>query len=213
VPKRIPAHWINNRWSQNWTSLIEAANLDERFKDKSPEWIIKTAEQFYTGLGFPKLPETFWARSDLYPVKPGEARKKNTHASCWHVDLEKDIRSLMSVEANSEWFTTAHHELGHGYYFISYTRPEVPPLLRIGANPAFHEGMGELIALASGQVPYLKSLGVLPSDFQFRAVYLLEFGDDDALGSRRLREEPRPGPMEPALVALRARSTGRGTSD
>jgi peptidyl-dipeptidase A len=180
VPKRIPAHWINNRWSQNWTSLIRAADLDERFKDKSPEWIVKTAEQFYTGLGFPKLPQTFWTRSDLYPVKPGEARKKNTHASCWHVDLEQDIRSLMSVEPNSEWFTTAHHELGHAYYFISYTRPEVPPLLRIGANPAFHEGMGELIALASGQVPYLKSLGVLPQDFQAdQTAFLL----NDALAS------------------------------
>ena len=32
---------------------------------------------------------------------------------------------------------------------------------RVGANPAFHEGMGELIALASSQVPYLKSAGVL----------------------------------------------------
>ncbi len=166
VPKRIPAHWLNNRWSQNWTGLIKAADLDDRFKDKSPEWIVKTAEQFYTGLGFPQLPPTFWTRSDLYPLKPGETRKKNTHASCWHVDLNTDVRSLMSVEANSQWFETAHHELGHGYYFISYTRPEVPPLLRIGANPAFHEGMGELIALASGQVPYLKSLGVLPADFQ-----------------------------------------------
>jgi peptidyl-dipeptidase A len=49
---------------------------------------------------------------------------------------------------------------------MSYTRPEVPPLLRIGANPAFHEGMGELIALAANQVPYLKSAGVLPADFK-----------------------------------------------
>ena len=88
-------------------------------------------------------------------MKPGETRKKNTHASCWHLDLENDIRSLLSIEPNDYWFKTAHHELGHGYYFMSYTRPEVPPLLRIGANPAFHEGMGELIALAvePGAVP------------------------------------------------------------
>ena len=66
---------------------------------------MKTAEEFYTGIGFPKLPQTFWTASDLYPVKPGEPRKKNTHASCWHVDLETDIRSLMSVEPNSEWFS------------------------------------------------------------------------------------------------------------
>jgi peptidyl-dipeptidase A len=155
VPKLIPAHWINNRWGQEWSGIVEAAKLESYFTNKAPEWVTKTAEEFYTGLGFPKLPQTFWSASDLYPVKPGEARKKNTHASCWHVDLDKDIRSLMSVEANQWWFMTAHHELGHGYYFVSYTRPEVPPLLRIGANPAFHEGMGELISLAAGQVPYL----------------------------------------------------------
>jgi peptidyl-dipeptidase A len=39
-------------------------------------------------------------------------------------------------------------------------------LLRDGANPAFHEAMGELIALASGQVPYLKQLGILRPDEQ-----------------------------------------------
>ncbi|MFO1499660.1 MAG: M2 family metallopeptidase [Verrucomicrobiota bacterium] len=166
VPNRIPAHWLNNRWSQNWTGLIEAANLDERFQGKSAEWIVKTAERFYTSLGFASLPESFWTRSDLYPVKPGESRKKNTHASCWHVDLERDIRSLMSVEPNEQWFTTSHHELGHGYYFMTYTRPEVPPLLRLGANPAFHEGMGELIAMAAIQVPYLKALQILPADLQ-----------------------------------------------
>lgn len=166
VPKLIPAHWINNRWGQEWSGIVEAAKLENYFTNHPPEWVTKTAEDFYTGLGFPKLPATFWTASDLFPVKPGEKRKKNTHASCWHVDLENDIRSLMSVEANQWWFTTAHHELGHGYYFVSYTRPEVPPLLRIGANPAFHEGMGELISLAAGQVPYLQSAGILPKDFQ-----------------------------------------------
>ena len=180
VPKRIPAHWINNRWAQNWTGIIEAADLDRYFKDKTPEWIVKVSEQFYTGLGFSKLPDTFWTKSDLYPVKPGESRKKNTHASCWHVDLQDDIRSLMSVEANSQWFETSHHELGHAYYFMSYTRQEVPPVLRIGANPAFHEAMGELIALASGQVPYLKSLNILPADFKADET---AFQLNDALGN------------------------------
>jgi peptidyl-dipeptidase A len=113
-------------------------------------------------------------------VKEGDPRKKNTHASCWHLDLESDIRSLMSVEANQRWFETTHHELGHGYYFISYTRPEVPPLLRIGANPAFHEGMGELISLASGQVPYLQGLGILPRDHKADPIAFLL---NDALGS------------------------------
>jgi peptidyl-dipeptidase A len=69
----------------------------------------------------------------------------------------------MSVEPNAWWWTTAHHELGHGYYFMSYTRPGVPPLLRDGANPAFHEGIGELIGLASVQTPYLQHLKLMPA--------------------------------------------------
>jgi peptidyl-dipeptidase A len=166
VPNRIPAHWLNNRWSQNWVGLVEGANFDDRLKDKSPEWIMKTAEKFYTGIGFPSLPESFWKLSDLYPLPPNATRKKNTHGSCWHVDLDRDIRSLMSVEPNWQWFETAHHELGHAYYFMSYSRPEVPPLLRLGANTGFHEGMGELISMACGQAPYLKTVGVLPQDYQ-----------------------------------------------
>ena len=166
VPNLIPAHWIANRWSQQWDGLADGADLTQYFRDRTPEFIIKSAERFYTGLGFHPLPASFWTKSDLYPVAAGSLRKKNTHASCWHVDLEEDIRSLQSIESNPYWFFTAHHELGHGYYFMSYTRPEVPPLLRTGANPAFHEGFGELIALASSQAPYLKSLGILPADYK-----------------------------------------------
>lgn len=173
VPKAIPAHWINNRWSQNWTGFVNAVDFDPFFKDWQPERIVKTAEAFYTGLGFEPLPASFWAKSDLYPVKPGEARKKNSHASCWHLDLDHDIRSLMSVEANAQWFETTHHELGHGYYFMSYTNPNVPPLLRDSANPSFHEGVGELIALATRQIPYLKSAGVLPKDYKVDEMQVL----------------------------------------
>jgi len=175
VPKKIPAHWISNRWAQEWPGLVEAANIDKYFEGRKPEWIIKTAEQFYTGLGFSPLPQSFWEKSDLYPVPPDSKRKKNTHASCWHIDLENDIRSLQSIEPNSRWFFTAHHELGHGYYFKAYTRPEVPYLLRLGAAPGFHEGAGELISLASSQVPYLQSRGVLPHEFNAnKTAFLLE---------------------------------------
>ena len=65
----------------------------------SPENIVKSAESFYVSLGFAKLPPSFWKKSDLYPVPPGVARKKNAHASAWHIDHGHDVRSLMSVQA------------------------------------------------------------------------------------------------------------------
>ena len=162
APKLIPAHWLGNRWAQAWPGLIDEANIDGLFKGASAESIVKSAENFYVSLGFPRLPPSFWQKSDLYPVPPGLARKKNAHASAWHIDYDQDVRSLMSVEPNEQWFETAHHELGHIYYFLSYARPEVPFLLREGANRAFHEAVGDLAALASEETPYLEKVGVMP---------------------------------------------------
>jgi peptidyl-dipeptidase A len=162
-PETLPAHWLPNRWAQNWPGLVESVDLDDLFRGLTAAQVVERAEAFYVSMGFPKLPPGFWEKSDLYPVEKGSPRKKNTHASAWHMDLAQDVRSLMSVEPNARWFGTAHHELGHIYYSISYTRPEVPLLLRGGANRAFHEGIGELISIAAGQAPYLRQVGVLPA--------------------------------------------------
>ena len=163
APERIPADWIGNRWAHDWPGMVESANLDDLFRDKKPQWIVEQAERFYTSLGMPPLSKAFWEKSDLYPVPPDSKRKKDTHASAWHIDRDKDVRSLMSVEANHRWFVTAHHELGHVYYFMAYSRPGVPFPLREGANRAFHEAVGDLIAIAAGQVPYLRQAGLLPA--------------------------------------------------
>jgi peptidyl-dipeptidase A len=161
VPKLIPAHWIGNRWAQSWPGLVEGTTLDPLFTGKSREFIVRSAEDFYVSLGFPRLPESFWRKSDLYPVDKSSPRKKNAHASAWHIDGERDVRSLMSVEPNEQWFGTAHHELGHIYYYLSYSTPQVPYVLRTGANRAFHEAVGELARLASEQTPYLRKIGLL----------------------------------------------------
>lgn len=163
IPKLIPAHWINNRWSQEWDGMVDGAvDLDPLFKDKKPEWIVQTAERFYTSMGFPALSKSFWEKSDLYALPADSKRHKNAHASAWHIDLDQDVRSLMSVTADSQWFFTAHHELGHIYYFLSYSRPEVPPILRQGLCRAMHEAVGDLASIAAKQPTYLQAVGVLP---------------------------------------------------
>ena len=182
APKRIPAHWIGNRWAQAWPGLTEAVDLDALFKEKSPEWIVEQAERFYTSLGMPELPPSFWEKSDLYQLPPDATRKKNTHASAWHMDLDQDVRSLMSVEPNFRWFETTHHELGHIYYYLAYARPEVPVTLREGANRAFHEAVGDLIGIAARQPAYLREIGVLDPNAQIDEVqWLLDEALDQAV--------------------------------
>lgn len=163
VPDLIPAHWLPDRWAQDWSGLVsvEGLDLDAALKAKGPEWLVKQAERFYVSLGFDPLPETFYARSSLYPVAKEAGYKKNTHASAWHMDLDHDVRSLMSVEPDTRWYETTHHELGHIYYYMSYTNPNVPPLLRQGANRAFHEGVGSLLGMASMQKPFLEGVGLI----------------------------------------------------
>lgn len=163
VPDYLPAHWLPNRWGQDWSSAItvKGLNLDSVLGQKTPEWIVKEGEKLYVSLGFPELPQIFWQRSSLYPYPPDSIVKKNNHASAWHMDLDKDVRSLMSVEPNAEWFETANHELGHIYYYLSYSNPSVPMLLREGANRAYHEAIGSMMGLAAMQKPYLAGRGLI----------------------------------------------------
>ena len=162
VPDLIPAHWLPNRWGQDWAALVsvEGFDLNAALEQKSAEWLVKQAERFYVSLGYPQLPQVFWEKSSLYPLPEGAAYKKNNHASAWHLDLDSDIRSLMSVEPNSDWYETVHHELGHIYYYMAYTNENVPPLLREGANRGYHEAVGSLMGLAATQKPFIQSIGL-----------------------------------------------------
>jgi peptidyl-dipeptidase A len=168
VPDMLPAHWLPNRWGQDWSSAVDVQglNLDSVLKQKSADWIVKNAEGLYVSLGFPALPPVFWAGSSLYPYPADSAVKKNNHASAWHMDLNKEVRSLMSVEPNAEWWETANHELGHIYYYMSYSNDSVPPLLRQGANRAYHEAVGTMMGLAAMQKPYLVGRGLIGAGVQ-----------------------------------------------
>lgn len=173
VPKLIPAHWLGNRWGQEWPGLVDSIDLDPLFVGKSSEWIVQRAVQYGESLGLPQVPPGFWTKSDLYELPAGSKRRKNTHASAWHINLETDVRSLMNVHPDAYWFNTAHHELGHIFYFLAYSRPEVPFVLRDGASPAMHEAMAETLATAPAQLPYLRQLGLVKPGQKFDEIQWL----------------------------------------
>jgi peptidyl-dipeptidase A len=168
VPEMLPAHWLPDRWGQEWSSLVsvKGIDLDERLGEYDAQWLMEQAEDFFVSLGYPELPETFWERSSLYPLPSDAPFKKNNHASAWHMDLDHDVRSLMSVEADENWWMTVHHELGHIYYYLAYTNPDVPPLLREGANRGFHEAIGYLLGLASMQKAFLQGRGLVEENVE-----------------------------------------------
>lgn len=175
VPDMLPAQWLPNRWGQDWSPAVtvKGLNLDSVLKPKGAEWIAKNAEALYVSLGFPQLPQTFWTYSSLYPYPADSNVKKNNHASAWHIDLNQKVRSLMSIEPNSEWWETTNHELGHIYYYLSYSNDSVPPLLRQGANRAYHEAVGSMMGMAAMQKPYLIGRGLVGANVQTDSVQSL----------------------------------------
>ena len=162
----LPAHLLGNIWAQDWSNVLSLVSsgststgydLTEILKRRrvSPTEMVRIGERFYTSLGFAPLPDTFWARS-LF-TKPAD-RDVVCHASAWDVDTVDDIRIKMCIDPTEEDFTTIHHELGHNFYQRAYKAQ--PFLFRDSANQAFHEAIGDTIAL-SVTPEYLVRIGLL----------------------------------------------------
>ena len=150
----IPAHLLGNIWAQDWSNvypLVAPANADPGYsltdilkaRNIPPLEMVRIGERFYTSLGFPALPPTFWDRSMF--VKPQD-RDVVCHASAWDVDLVEDLRIKMCIHQTAEDFTTIHHELGHNFYQRAYDKQ--PVIFRDSANDGFHEAIGDTIALS-----------------------------------------------------------------
>jgi peptidyl-dipeptidase A len=136
---------------------VELAELSHKADAVQAEKMTRTAEDFYTSLGFPKLPESFWQKSLL---KQPRDRDVVCHASAWDMNLKGDVRIKQCIEPEEEQLTTIHHELGHVYYYLSYN--QLPPLFQTGAHNGFHEAIGDTIAL-SLTPGHLAKIGLVPA--------------------------------------------------
>lgn len=54
---------------------------------------------------------------------------------------------------------TVHHEMGHVQYFLQYK--DQPVSFRDGANPGFHEAIGDVLALSVSTPKHLHAIGLL----------------------------------------------------
>ncbi|MBP7338177.1 M2 family metallopeptidase, partial [Niveispirillum sp.] len=167
--KPIPAHLLGNMWAQEWGNIYDivapkqaATNVDVTAlltkAGYDPIKMTKSAEGFFTDLGFEPLPQTFWERSQI--TRPRD-REVVCHASAWDIDDKDDIRIKMCMRVNGDDFQTVHHELGHNFYQRAYKAQST--LFRNGANDGFHEAIGDFIAL-SVTPGYLVKLGLLDKE-------------------------------------------------
>jgi peptidyl-dipeptidase A len=161
----IPSHLTGNMWAQAWGYLFKELQpykgvapidvtpvLAKKYDSKK---MVRVAEAFYTSLGMPPLPATFWERSQFDKPKNKDVV---CHASAWDVTFSNDLRIKMCINKNQEDLATIHHELGHNYYFTYYY--QLPVLFQNAANDGFHEAIGDTIVL-SMTPEYMKQKGLL----------------------------------------------------
>lgn len=163
----IRADLLGNMWAQEWGNiypLVAPKGVGDvgydltvllATKGYDPIKMVKAGEGFYTSLGLPALPATFWERSMF--TKPAD-REVVCHASAWDIDNLNDLRIKMCIKVNGDDFVVIHHELGHNYYQRAYN--QLPFLYLNGAHDGFHEAIGDFIAL-SITPEYLVQIGLL----------------------------------------------------
>ncbi|XP_050620903.1 angiotensin-converting enzyme isoform X5 [Macaca thibetana thibetana] len=167
----IPAHLLGNMWAQTWSNIYDlvvpfpsAPSMDPTEAMLKQGWtprrMFKEADDFFTSLGLLPVPPEFWNKSML--EKPTDGREVVCHASAWDFYNGKDFRIKQCTTVNLEDLVVAHHEMGHIQYFMQYK--DLPVALREGANPGFHEAIGDVLALSVSTPKHLHSLNLLSSE-------------------------------------------------
>ncbi|XP_054751271.2 angiotensin-converting enzyme-like [Lytechinus pictus] len=166
----IPAHLLGNMWAQQWNNIYDIVEpfpnkgtIDVTDKMKEEGWTVlkmfQVANRFFKSLGLYEMPPTFWTKSMF--EKPKD-REVVCHGSAHDFAEYRDVRIKMCTEVNMEDLNTVHHEMGHCEYYLQYNKQ--PEILRGGANPGFHEAVGDTIALSVVTPDYLNQIGLLDSN-------------------------------------------------
>ncbi|KAI0233269.1 Angiotensin-converting enzyme [Lamellibrachia satsuma] len=164
----IPAHIMGNMWAQGWGSIFNVVapykgkeNLDVTDammrQGYNVTQMFRLAEQFFKDLGLPEMTTSFWTES-LF-TKPTDGRRVVCHAAAWDFLDHNDFRIKMCTDLTMEDLVTIHHEMGHTEYQMLYKDQPLP--FRDGANPGFHEAVGDVMALSVSTPQHLYKIGLL----------------------------------------------------
>ncbi|XP_034098213.1 angiotensin-converting enzyme-like [Drosophila albomicans] len=164
----LPMHLLGNMWAQQWSNI---ASLVTPFPDKplvdvtseminqgyTPLKMFQMADDFFTSMNLTKLPQPFWDKSII--EKPTDGRDLICHASAWDFYLTDDVRIKQCTTVTQSQFFTVHHEQGHIQYYLQYQHQ--PFVYRGGANPGFHEAVGDVLSLSVSTPRHLEKIGLL----------------------------------------------------
>ncbi|RZB38755.1 hypothetical protein BDFB_008530 [Asbolus verrucosus] len=166
----LPAHVFGNMWAQEWNNIAQlvkpfpnASKVDVDASLKEQNYTVlkmfQTSDHFYQSMGLIPNEICYDTSKGAMIEKPTDGREVLCHASAWDFCDGINYRIKMCTEVNFEDFTTIHHEMGHIQYFLQYAKK--PYNFRDGANPGFHEAVGDTIALSVSTPKHLEKINLI----------------------------------------------------
>ncbi|WP_245586146.1 M2 family metallopeptidase [Solimonas soli] len=138
-------------------TALDLADLEHKADAQFAVDTTRIAEDFYTSIGFPPLPASFYEKSML--LRPRD-RDVVCHASAWDMNMQGDVRIKMCIEPKEDDLITIHHEMGHIYYDLMYN--PLAPIFQNAAHDGFHEAIGDTITLSLTPA-HLAKIGLVPA--------------------------------------------------
>ncbi|PAA90205.1 hypothetical protein BOX15_Mlig017954g1 [Macrostomum lignano] len=175
----IPGHILGHMWGGRWDDLEpftkpfpNEPQIDVTKVMREKNWTVRqmfeASQDFFASLGLGNMTDTFWEKSVLEKL-PGVDMV--CHVSAWDFYTDKgDFRIKQCTEITGHYLAVTHHEMGHIQYFQQYEKQ--PVVFRDGANPGFHEAIGDTIELSVMTPGHLRKLGLLESDSESDEFYL-----------------------------------------
>ncbi|RZC38944.1 hypothetical protein BDFB_007692, partial [Asbolus verrucosus] len=166
----LPAHVFGNMYAQEWSNIAQLVkpfpnaskvDIDAALKEQNYTVLkmFQTSDHFYQSMGLIPNELSYDRSKGAMIEKPTDGREIICHPSAWDFCDGKNYRIKMCTEVNFRDFTTIHHEMGHIQYFLQYAKQ--PYTFRFGANPGFHEAIGDTIALSVTTPKHLEKINLL----------------------------------------------------
>ncbi|XP_076040677.1 angiotensin-converting enzyme-like [Oratosquilla oratoria] len=163
----IPANLMGNMWAQSWSEVSDLMvpypkksfpDIDAELKAQGYTTLqmFELSDEYFKSLNLTEMPEPFWKHS---MIERPDDRDVVCHASAWDFCNGVDFRIKQCTSLTMKDLITVHHEMGHIQYYLQYKH--LPAVFRAGANPGFHEAVGDTLALSVSTPKHLHKIGLL----------------------------------------------------
>ncbi|UYV61424.1 ACE [Cordylochernes scorpioides] len=163
----IPAHLLGNMWGEGWIHLQDITRPfpDKQDVDITPEMVrrnltaiqmFKISEDFFTSLGMKRMTPEFWHYS---VIEEQEVEAMECYTMAWRMCADDDFRLWHCTVPTQEDLVLVHHMMGNIQYYQHYANQL--DVFQWGANPGFHEAIGEVLELSVVTPKHLHKIGFL----------------------------------------------------